>query len=78
MAGRYHNGPGGLSSRDSKAHHRSRGWFEAEVDSDIIAGYHLSSGGSKILRGEPSIIANNQTSFIKSTFLEIFCYGLST
>jgi hypothetical protein len=48
------------------------------VDFDIVAGYHLSSGSGKILRGETSIIANDQTSFVKPTFLEIFCYGLST
>jgi hypothetical protein len=48
------------------------------MDLDIVAGYHLSSGSSKILRGEASIIANDQTSFIESVFLEIFCYGLST
>ena len=45
---------------------------------DIIAGYHLSSGSSKILRGKASIIANDQTSFIESILFEIFRYGLST
>jgi len=48
------------------------------VDPDIVAGYHLSSGGSKILRGETSIIANDQALFIEPILLEIFRYGLST
>ena len=78
MTGSYQNSPGRLSSRYSKAHHRRRGRLEAEVDFDIVAGYHLSSGSSKILRGEASIIANYQTSFIESILLEIFCYSLST
>jgi hypothetical protein len=46
------------------------------VDFDIVASYHLSSGSSKILRGEASIIANDQALFIEPILLEIFCYGL--
>ncbi len=48
------------------------------MDLDIVAGHHFSSGGSKILRGEPSIIANDQTPSIESVLLEILCYCLST
>ena len=78
VAGSYYNSPSGIGSRDSKAHHRCRGWLEAEVDFNIVASYHFSSGSSKILRGEASIIANDQASFIESTLPEIFCYSLST
>jgi hypothetical protein len=48
------------------------------MDSDIVAGYHLSSSSSKILRCEASIIANDHALFIKSILLEIFRYSLST
>jgi hypothetical protein len=44
----------------------------------IIAGYHLSGGSSKILRGETSIIPNDQAFFSETGLLEILRYGLST
>ena len=48
------------------------------MNPDIITGYHFSSGSSKILRGEASILPNDQALFIKAGLLEIFRYGLST
>jgi hypothetical protein len=48
------------------------------VDFDIIAGYYLSCGGSKILGGKASIIADNQALFVKARLLEIFGHGLGT
>jgi hypothetical protein len=48
------------------------------VDFDIVASQYLSSGGSEILGGEPSIVAYYQTSFVELVLLEVFCYRLST
>jgi hypothetical protein len=48
------------------------------MDPDVVAGYHLSSGSSKILRSEASIIPNDQAFFSEAGLLEIFRYCLST
>src|SRR4030042_6256107 len=76
MTGSYHDGAGRLSSRDRKSHHRRRGRLEAEAHLDIVAGYHLSSGSSEILRSEASVIADDYALFIKFIVLEIFGHGL--
>ena len=69
MAGSYYNAPSGFSGGDGKAHHRSGRWLEAQMDFDIVAGQHFSSGSSKILRGEAGIIADDQTSLSSLLFL---------
>ena len=57
---------------------RRRGWFDAEMNPDIVTDYHLSGGSSKILRGETSIIPNDQALLSETGLLKILRYGLST
>jgi hypothetical protein len=78
MAGSYHNPARRLSSWDSETYHRRRGRFETEMNSDIVAGYHLGCCSGKILRGETSIIPNDQALFSKTGLSKILRYGLST
>ena len=48
------------------------------MNPDIVAGYYLGCCSSKILRGETSIIPNDQALFSKTGLSKILRYGLST